>query len=374
MEFTCNKADLLKAIQVAEKGVSPKSTLPILGNISFLVKDNILKITSTNLAIGIEVKVKVVSISDGAILINAKTISNIINKMPDQEINISTLENNTVQIKCAKSNFTINGLAYEDFPNIPRLDNEKRIVINKEELKDLVRQTIIAVSIDETKSNLNGIYFQIEKNAIIGVAIDGFRLASKKIAGDFAEQEDKKIIIPTKAMHELLSFFNSFQYDTVSLSCSDNLVVFEYGDIYLSAMLIKESFPEYEKVIPTDFNTRFVVNKDDFVSALDRCSIIASLGNNNCRLEVMENNLIVKANIADLGNVSEMLDIDKNDQVSLKVSVNIRLMLDALKVITQEKVQLSFIDFSKPIEILPVSDSETFKYIVMPIRTPEMEQ
>ncbi|MFA5928482.1 MAG: DNA polymerase III subunit beta [Candidatus Margulisiibacteriota bacterium] len=373
MEFICQKDLLQKAIQHTERIVSARSTLPVLANLLFEVNGAVLKITSTDMEIGIEKKVKISTSKPGSVLINSKTISSIVNKLPDADVKLKVLDNQTIEITCAQSHFNIHGLPAEEFPQIPKIENGVEFQINKDNLKDLIKQTIISVSIDESKHILNGVLVEIDSDSLIGVATDGYRLSQKSIKEKHEISEKIRMIIPTKALHELLSITAEGKEEKIKVNYSDSMANFTFEDFYLSTRLIKGQYPDYKQVIPKEFKTEIMVSKEEFTDALERCQIIASSSANIVKIEVLDDKLLINASTPDIGNVNEMISISKNNDHKLQIALNVRLLLEALKIISADKIKLSLIDSLKPGTISPVSDKkdDEFLYVVMPIRTAE---
>jgi len=375
MEFVCQKDQLQKAIQHTERGVSSRSTLPVLSNLLFQVNDSILKISSTDMEIGMEKNVTVSSTQPGSILVHSKTISGIVNKLPDEDVKFKVLENQTIEITCAQSQFNIHGLPADEFPRIPKIEDGVKVVIKKDVLKELIKQTIISVSIDESKHILNGVLVEMDNHRLIGVSTDGYRLSLKENKGDYAISEKVQMIVPTKALHELLSILADNDAEDVTIIYSESLSTFTYSDFYLSTRIIKGQYPDYQQVIPQEFKTEITISKEKLTAALERCAVIASSSANIVKLEVLDNQLLIKANTPDVGNVNELLDIEKSSEEKLQISLNVRLLLEALKILPVEKISLSLIDALKPGVLKPVQDQDNslFTYVIMPIRTTEKQ-
>jgi len=375
MQFNCHKNLLQKAIQLTEKGTSTKSTLPILSNLLFDLKDNKLTISSTNMEISIEKEILVNGIEDGSVLIHAKTISNIINKLPAAEVSIKVLENGTIEIKSKDINFNIHGLPPEEFPSIQKIQEGEPIVISKDKIKELIKQTIISVSIDESKNVLNGVLLEISDNFIKGVSTDGFRLSFKEYEFNNQNNSNIKIIIPTKALLELQGILSDIDSKDINLFYTSENISFVCEDFYLSTRIIKGQYPEYNQVIPNESKIKLTINKKDFTFAMERCAIIASMANtstNIIKIELVDNKLLIKASTADVGNASEIVTVDDNiNNEKVEISLNVRLIIEALKTIESEKISFMLIDSLKPVIISPIDNTTTskFLYVIMPIRT-----
>jgi DNA polymerase-3 subunit beta len=372
MEFTCPKNILLKSIQHVEKGISPKSTLPVLSNLLFEANGDTLKISSTDLDIAMEKKSKVTVVTPGSILIHSKTISSIFNKLPDADVHLKVLENGAIEIQCDQSHFNIHGLPAEEFPKISRIEQGKELFLSKEQLKELIKQTIISVSIDESKHILNGVMIEIQPDSLVGVATDGFRLSKKEYKGNYEVTEKTQLIVPTKALNELFSIISEGESDKVKISYSESNAAFTYEDFYLTTRLIKGQYPDYQQVIPKETKVHITLERAKLMAALERCAIIASMAStstNIVKVETIDNRLLIKAHTPDVGNASELIEVVQNVTDKVQMALNVRLLLEALKVIPEDKITIEFLDTLKPAILRPAGEKANFFYVVMPIRT-----
>ena len=371
MEFTCQKSVLQKAIHSVEKGISSRSTLLVLANLLFEINDDVLKIASTDLEIGIEKKIQVKKAVSGSILIHSKTISSIVNKLPDADVTIKVLDNSAIEIKCERSCFNIHGLPAEEFPRLPKIENGVEIVIKKDALNTLIQSTIISVSIDESKHILNGVLIDIKKSGAGGVSTDGYRLSLYQDKHTYAIEKDVKMIIPTKALNELINILSDGHAETVSVLYTESQAAFQYEDFYLTTRLIKGQYPDYQQVIPKELKTTLIIDRDALIASMERCAIIASSSANIIKLETAENQLLIQATTPDVGNVNELLPVENKDKEAIKISLNVRLILEALRIMDTKQVQFSLIDSLKPAIFKPYPENKTsdFLYVVMPIRT-----
>jgi DNA polymerase III subunit beta len=370
MELICGKEDLLKGIHTVEKAVAVRSTLPVISNILLETVEGGIKMVANNLEIGIEVIVKAEIIKEGAILVPSKTFSGIIAKIPEGDVAFKVEGTGNISITCQQSNFNIHGLAADEFPALPKIKADSSFTISSELFKDLVKHTIIAVSLDETKHVLNGILFEVNGNEISFVATDGYRLAKKN--GELSEKAGKfKVIIPTKALAEMNRIVqqNNYQGD-LNISLSKEQVSFSFGDVYFVSRLIQGQFPDYQQVIPKKSDSKMIINRSELLGASERTSIIASISAGVVKLETIDSKLHIAANTPEVGNVSELLDIEIDGKEKNKVSFNVRLLLDALRIIEEEQVSLELTGTLSPGILRPKENSD-FLYVIMPIRTAE---
>ncbi|MDR1998246.1 MAG: DNA polymerase III subunit beta [Candidatus Margulisbacteria bacterium] len=371
MEFKCVKADLHDAIQIVEKAVSLRSTLPIIGNILLEAGSGGLKLSSNDLEIGIELLLDAEVTQEGAVLAPAKTLSSIIAKLSDGEVSFQVDSGNNILINAGRSKFNIHGLATDDFPALHKLTGGEKINIEADVLREMIRQTIIAVSLDEAKQFLNGILVEKEKQELRFVATDGFRLAKKVAVLSEANSAVLSIIIPSRALQEISRILQQEDYQgVVEIVVTREQISFKFKRLYFLSRLIQGQFPDYRQVIPKEQKTRIILARQDLLEAADRASIIASASANIIKLEMVEQKLLITASTSSIGNVSELVDIQKEGENMQPIAFNVRLILDVIKNIAEDSVVLTLNGSLSPGVIAP-KDSKDFTYVVMPIRTPE---
>ena len=373
MEFKCVKTDLHNAIQIVEKAISQRSTLPIIGNILIESTTKGLKLATNDLEIGIEHIIDANIISEGAFLAPAKTLSSIIGKLSDGEVSIKVDQNKSISITSNRSKFNIHGLATDDFPVLHKIDKGVSFNISAETLKDMIRQTIIAVSMDEVKQFLNGILVEKEKNELRFVATDGFRLAKKTttLAESNKNEENISVIVPSRAFHEISKILQQkdFQGD-VKILISRDQIAFEIDNIYFISRLIQGQFPDYKQVIPKESKTKVIISRKELQESAERASIIASASANIIKLEMIDNKLLITANTSSIGNVSEMVDIEKTGENIPPIAFNVRLILDVTRNIDEDSIILGLNSPLSPGVVTP-KENKDYTYVLMPIRTAE---
>ncbi|HAR63467.1 MAG: DNA polymerase III subunit beta [Candidatus Margulisiibacteriota bacterium] len=373
MEFSCQKEDLAKAVQIVEKAVGTKSTLPIIGNILIETTVNGIKLASNNLEIGIEVIIPATILSAGKILAPAKTLGSIVSKLPDAEVNIEIFDNQVIKINCGQSKFNIHGLAADEFLMLNKVTDGENITINAMHFKEMIRQVIFSVSLDESKHILNGVYFQFgynpeQKEKFRMVSTDGYRLALKEGEIEQAVTNPINFVIPTKALNEVASIIQTNEEDNMVLNFSSDQVAFTYKNNYLVTRIIQGQFPDFNQVIPKSSLTKLLINRKNFLEAAERCSIIASSSANIIKLELSNNKLLITARTPDVGEFSELIDVDMSGDSETQISFNVRLLIDVLKIVSDEKVSLNFSGTLNPGVIKP-EGKESYLYVIMPIRT-----
>ncbi|KAF0134911.1 MAG: DNA polymerase III subunit beta [Candidatus Saganbacteria bacterium] len=373
MEFIFNKNTFQSGVSIVERIVSTKSTLPIIGNILIEAEKSGVKLSANNLEMGIEIKIPAKIVKEGSILIPAKTLSGIVSKLPDSDVNFKLKEKGVIAISYKKSNFNIHGLPADEFPQLPRIKENKTIKIDKKIFQRMIEQTIFSSSSSEEKFVLNGILFETGKtdgSNVRMVATDGYRLAK---IGETIDGVDINVsaIIPSKALSELLKIINAEKEGNVTINISSDQAAFNFNNVYLVTRLIQGQFPDYKQVIPKMLEIKIFANTKMLLQSSERAAVIASQSANIVKIEVRGGQLYISAQAPDVGSVEEVLDVEVKGKEKAAAAFNIRLLTDALKVIEEEFIVLELGAPLSPGMIKP-KDGPDFTYIVMPIRTQEV--
>lgn len=373
MKFKCTSQTLQKAIQMAEKAISNRTAIPVLENIHFELQGNKLKLRGNDLELGIEYQTTIEEATeDGKALIKASTISNIVSKMSNQTLNLST-EGNHVTISADNVDFELLATPVEEYPTFPEIESGTKLTLRVDELTKLIKHTIFAASTDETKKFLNGIYVKIEAETLHFVATDGFRLAFQKKQLPHSYPEIA-VIVPNKTMNELLKSINGMDAAAqVEINITQNQIAFIMPDFILISRLISGQFPAYNQVIPTTTEHSFTLPNRHLITASERAAIIAAEAGNVVKLTFNKNTIRIKANAAKMGEFKEDIPVERNGgEGEMKISFNVKLILDAIKIIEGDDIILSFNNELSPCKLRPVADEE-FTYIIMPIRTSDFD-
>ncbi|MDR1114086.1 MAG: DNA polymerase III subunit beta [Candidatus Margulisbacteria bacterium] len=369
MEFKCVKTDLNNAIQVVEKAVSIRSTVAqIAGNILLEAKGQSLKLTANDMEIGIEFAIDTNVIEGGAVLAPAKTLSSIISKLSEGEVSFKVDGNHNILITSKQSKPNIYGLAIDDFPVLSKVTSGKNLKIEADVLRDMIRQSIIAVSFDEGKPFLNGILIEKEKNELCFVATDGFRLAKKTAVLSEDTAGNLSVIVPSRALQEINRILQQGDYQgVVDITITEKQISFSFKSLYLVSRLIQGQFPDYRNVIPKEQKTRIVVARKDLLEAADRASIVASASTNVIKLEMVDQKLLITASTPTIGNISELVDVQKEGEDMQPIAFNVRLVLDVIRNIQEDNIVIVLNGATSPGVIIP-KENKDFTYVVMPIR------
>lgn len=367
MKFSCNQQTLTKALNIVSKAVTIRTTIPILKGILLSVDDNgVLTMSASDLDLSIEKKIKVENSTSGSIVVLSKLFGDIIRKLPDEIITIEENEGK-VNIKCSNSEFNIIGLSADEFPNInPNEENEEKILFNKELLKDMIKKTAFSASIDENKGVITGVLIEMEENFLNMIAVDGFRMAIAKEAMKNKERED--IIISAKILNEINRIISESEdsNEDIELLLNDKKAVFLMEDTKVILRLLEGKFMDYKRILPSESSCKVVLNKNDFMSSVERASLLAKVGKNNLVKLDIKDNIIEITSKSDEGNVKENVIVSKEGD-DVVIGFNSKYLIDALKVIDDENIVILFNNSVSPCLIKPVS-GDSFEYLILPVR------
>lgn len=361
MKFKVEKTNLVNAIQTVQNVITTKSALPILSNILMDVQDGTLKLTATDLDIGITCVIPVDIQEPGAITIPAKRFSDIVKEFPLDLISITTKKNNQITIDSEMCQFKIMGLAKEEFPKLPEFKDRQVVKIDQGMFKQMLSLTSFAVSLDETRYVLNGILFKINQGVLTLVSTDGKRLAvaEKKLAVE--SDVDLSIIVPLKTIQELNR--NLKGSGELSLVVSSNQALFDLGGVGIVSRLIEGEFPDYKQVVPAASDNKMRVARNQLLLAVKRAALLATPDYQAVKLEVFKNKLVISKSTPDVGEFHEELGVEYQGR-ELVIGFNPVYLIDILKNLNDEIVNLELVDGEKP-GVIRVSG---YVYIVLPMR------
>ena len=368
MKFICEKEKLLKGINSVINGVASKTTMPILEGILIQTNDKEIKLTSYDLEIGIEYIIESDVEEQGSTVVNATMFTEIIRKLPDTDISISINENNLLEIECEGSLYKLATMNPDEFPELPKINIDNSIEIEQNLLKNMIRKTIFAVSNEENKPIFTGCLFEVKENKLNVVAVDGYRLALKtnilnSVANDF------HAVIPGKTLNEINKIILD-SFDTVKIGISKNQALFEMENCKIVTRLLDGEFLNYNNAIPTNWETRIRVNKNNIQNCFERIILISSSSIEKekkypVKISIEIGKVVISCT-NQTGDAKEEIYVTTEGK-NLEIGFNPRYFLDALKVIEDEEVYIDFGTNISPCIIRPVENDE-YKYMILPIR------
>ena len=361
MIITVNKNNFLRGLQIAEKIISRNINLPILNNILFKTDKGRLKISSTNLEIGINYWIGSKIKEEGEIAIPAKIITDFIQNIQDEKIELTT-KKNTLIINSDNYKTQILGFETKDFPIIPEIKEKPILKLSSQILKNTLLSVVDCTAISETRPELTGVNFNLNNSSIDFAATDGFRLSEKRIS--FENSKSTSFIIPRSTVFEVIRILSDLDED-IHISLSDNQILFSGNDFHVVSRLIDGQYPDYKKVIPEKFISKVLFNKEDFQKQI-RLSSIFSSSIFDIKLSVQNDKTVISAKNQDRGEInSSISSILKNEPFD--ISINYHYLLDGLKIMNSQKVILEFTGNGSPLVIKP-EEGKDLIYLIMPLR------
>ena len=374
MEFKINSTDLLKALSHIHGIVEVRHTLPILSNIILEAKDDKLILSSTNLDIYCSDKIKAEVLQSGEVSVSAVTFFEIIKRLPSGSEVLMIMEEgeNEIRLTCGRSKFNLSTLKTDDFPIISDSDLSTNFVLSADELIRIIDKTKFAVSNEETRYYLNGIFLhKAERNSIQflrAVATDGHRLAQYDIPLPQGAEDITGIIIPKKTIYELRKVLDDANGD-VSISLNENKIKFSFNDLKIVSKVIDGTFPDYTKVIPQNNDKNFKTNNSDLKNAIDRVSAVAANEESKSKAIkfCIENNLLsLSVESQSKGSANEMIDVNySGDKVD--IGFNSKYIIDICNEVDGDEISISLSDSISPAIILDKTDENLF-FVLMPMR------
>lgn len=372
MKFSIKKNILLENLNYVSHAISSKNIIPILGGIKFdLTKDGLNLIASDN-EIDIKAFIDKKYIDnigrEGSIVLQGKYLLEIVRKLPDEIINIELIDGFKILIYTTNTQFDLNGINPSEFPNLNIEKTNKPISISKKQFKEMINQTIYAISMQESRPVLTGINIKINDDILECVATDSYRLSKKTFKLDKVIDNPINIVVPGKNMGELVKILNEDDGD-VNINIFTNKVLFSFDNILFQSRLLNDVFPNIDRLIPKEYNLIIKTKLNDLFNVVDRVSLLSNEKEKNViKFNITDNNLIVTSNTPEVGKAEEKLEIEKNNDKDLTISFSSKHMLDALRIINKENVKIYLNTDISPI-IIKTDDDADLLQLIMPIKT-----
>ncbi len=372
MKFSIKKEILLENLNYVSHAVSTKNVIPVLSGIKFDLKDEGLYLVSSDNEVDIQVFIEKKYIDKiektGSIVIQGKFLLDIVRKLPDGEINFEVVDGLKIMLYNKNSNFNLNGIDPDEFPNLNMEKSSSPIVLSKKVIKNMVNQTIYATSTQESRPILTGLNFKIDNNKLECIATDSYRLAKKTIELDKKVDNPINIVIPGKNMGELVKIIND-EEDSVNIHIFTNKVLFEFDNILFQSRLLNDVFPNISRLVPTEFKLIVKADLNELFNVVDRASLLTNEKEKNViKFETNGNILTVTSNTPEIGRVEEKLPISKDNNEDIKIAFSAKHMMDALRTINSKDVRILLNSEISPI-ILNTDDSDDLLQLLMPIKT-----
>ena len=363
MKLIFTKSSLNKAVGIVMKAVPTRTTMSILECILIDASTNEIKFTANDMELGIETIVEGEIIEKGKVAIDAKIFSEIVRKLPDNDITIETDDNYTSTITCEKSKFNIAGKSGDDFSYLPVIIKEKSISLSQFTLKETINQTIFCTSPKDNNKMMTGELFEVKDNVLKVVGLDGHRIAIRNINLS-GNADDVKVVVPGKTLNEISKILSSDAESVVNIYFTNNHILFEFDNTMVVSRLIEGEYFKRNQMLSSDYETKVVINKKEFLDSIDRANLLIREGDKKpIIINITDGSLEVKVQSA-IGSLNEDIDINKEGK-DIMIGFNPKFLIDALRVIDDEPVDIYLVNPKAPCFIR--DKEENYIYLILPV-------
>ena len=363
MKLVFTKSNLNKAVGIVMKAVPTRTTMNILECILIDATTNVIKFTGNDMELGIETIVDGEILEKGKVAIEAKLFSEIVRKLPDSEVTITTDSNYTSLITCENSKINIAGKSGDDFSYLPIIDKDKMITISQFKLKEIINQTIFSTAPNDNNKMMTGELFEVSENTLKVVGLDGHRIAIRNITLE-GRADDVRVVIPGKTLQEISKILNADAESLVNIYFTNNHVLFEFDQTHVVSRLIEGDYFKINQMLSNDYETKVSINKKEFLDSIDRANLLIREGDKKPIIINIQNGLLqVNVNSA-IGALNEDIDIDKEGK-DIMIGFNPKFLMDALRVIDDENVTMYLVNHKSPCFIR--DKEENYIYLILPV-------
>lgn len=363
MKLVCKKSNLLNGVQIVSKAVPNKTTMSILECILIDATGSHIKLIANDMELGIETIIDGEIIEKGQIALDAKILLDIVRKLPDNEVSIVTDSSFKTTIKCEKSVFTIIGKSGEDFSYLPSIERIDSISLSQFTLKEIIRQTIFSIADNDNNKLMTGELFDIQANTLKVVSLDGHRISIRMI-----ELKDsypsRKVVVPGKTLNEVSKIISGDADKNVNIFFTGKHIVFEFDKTTVVSRLIEGEYFKIDQMLSSDYETKVTINKRELLECIDRATLLVKEGDKKpIIININDNNMELKIS-STVGSMNEEIDINKLGK-DLMIGFNPKFMIDALKVIDDEKIDIYLVNPKAPCFIRDAAGK--YIYLVLPV-------
>ncbi len=363
MKIICSKTSLSKNINISLKAVAGKTTMPILECILIDASANQIKFISNDMELGIETIVEGTIEQKGIVALDAKIFSEIIRKLPDSLVTIQTNDSLNTMITCEKSKFNIPGKSGEDFTYLPVIEKEESLTISQFTLKEMIRQTIFSIAVNENNKLMTGELFEIKDGILKIVSLDGHRISIRNMQLK-KQYPDKKVIVPGKTLGEISKILSGEVDSQVNIYFGQNHILFEFDSTIVVSRLIEGEYFKIEQMLSNDYETMVSINRKEFLDCIDRASLfIRESDKRPIIIQISDGIMELKMN-SSMGSMDEHIDIEKEGQ-DILIGFNPKFLMDALKVIDDETINIYLVNPKAPCFIR--DEERHYTYLILPV-------
>jgi DNA polymerase-3 subunit beta len=373
MKLAIDKNELQRGLSRIQAIVEKRNSMPILANVLLTAtgkaESGKLEFAATDLEVGIRGSHTARVTKPGAITVSARKLYDIVRELPEEPIQLDASSGSFIELRCGRTRFNLAGAAADEYPTLPEFTPGKLVRLQAAVLSQMIERTMYAASLDETRYNLNGVYFEVltADRKLRMVATDGHRLALvDRAVGAEAAGLTSGVIIPRKGLAELKRLVDEEDADEVELGFEGNNGLARKGDVTLVMRLIEGEFPNYRQVIPKNSERKLAIASEPLVRALRRVALLSAERSRAVKLEFAAGRLLISSSNPDLGEAQEEIDVDFAGE-AVTIGFNAKYLLDCLAALAAKDIQLAFRDGNSPVEIRPADDADSLA-VVMPMR------
>lgn len=377
MKFSINRTSFLKTLNDVSRAISTKNTIAILTGLKLVAHASGLTLTGSDADISIEATIEegdehnTLTITEpGAIVLPARFFSEIVKRLPEDNMNVTIGDNMQAVITSGASEFTINGLDAASYPQLPEISSDNAITLPADLLRQIINQTVIAVSTQESRPLLTGVHMTMDGDTMVAVATDSHRLAQRSLQIEGVDAH-ADFVIPGRSLIELSRMLGD-DVKEVSLRIAENQVLFKVGDTAFYSRLLDGNYPDTSRLIPSSSNTRIEFEAPALLAAINRASLLSHEGHNNVvrlKVEVGAQTVTLFGNSPEVGNVEEQLTFGKLEGEDLEISFNPDYMKTALQGLGQSTIEAAFTAPLRPFTLVPSEDQAHYIQLITPVRT-----
>ena len=363
MKLSFDKNDLLKGINIVGRAVSSGTTMPILKCILLDASTDEIILIGNDMELSIQTAVPGMVREKGRVALDARLFSEIVRKLPDSDVEINTDDRLITNIKCGKAVYNIPGQDAQDYPYPPFIEEENVLSISQLSLKEMISQTLFSININENNKLMTGELFEIRSNTFRIVALDGHRIALRKMELS-GEYPDLKAVVPGKTLSEVSKILSDELDQPVTMCFSSNMLLFEFDETKVFTRLIEGEYFHIDNMISSDYQTKIVLNKKDFYECIDRASLLIREGDNKPIVFTVEDGTIELDINTTSGSMNESLEIEK-EGMDIRIGFNPKFLTEPLRAIDDEMITLYMINSKAPCFIK--NDEGTYLYLILPV-------
>lgn len=363
MKLVCKKANLLNGVQIVSKAVPGKTTMPILECILIDAINGEIKLTANDMELGIETIIEGDIVEKGMIALDAKIFLEIVRKLPDNMITIETDSNFNTVITCEKAKFNIVGKSGEDFSYLPEIEKDTNVVISQFTLKEVIRQTIFSIADNENNKLMTGELFEIKDNNLKVVSLDGHRISLRNI--ELKDSYDPiKVVVPGKTLNEISKILTGEADKDVTIYFTDKHILFEFDQTIVLSRLIEGEYFKIDQMLSMDYETKMNINKKEFLNCIDRATLLVKEGDKKpIIMNITDEDMELKIQ-STIGSMNENIDIQKEGK-DIMIGFNPKFLIDALKVIDDEQIDIYMVNPKAPCIIR--DEHNSYLYLILPV-------